>query len=52
MNLRLDHSCQTITSPRVSKLGAKKPKKQNMKMEIFNGGYLGFHVEEERSELR
>ena len=23
-----------------------------MKMKIFNGGYLGSHIEEERSELR
>ena len=26
--------------------------KQLTKMKIFNGGYLGSHIEEERSELR
>jgi hypothetical protein len=48
----VDESAVGSLTPKLIPLALVLQLPKTMKMKIFNGGYLGSHIEEERSELR
>jgi hypothetical protein len=48
----VDESAVGSLTPKLIPLALVLQLSKTMKMKIFNGGYLGSHIEEERSELR